>query len=163
MHSILPKSLLVSVQLLAIILLQLPTFAPLLVKAFSFHPRGSVCYHDHRLCGCSPDRIANRTCCCFRNAESSAVTVDRGQEYDDDSCCHHEQHTSTPRHLLTMMPCGAASPLFMAFVQDYLFVHNSGGTSSPVVLNLLFFESPGTLRQGYFAPPVPPPRMLYSV
>ncbi len=162
MHSILPKILLVSIQLLAIILLQLPTILPLLSKAFSFHPRGSVCYHDHRLCGCSPERIANRTCCCFRNAELPPMTVDRGQENDDDSCCHHGQRTST-RHLLTMMPCGAASPLFMASVQDYLFVHNAGEMSSPVALNLLFFDSPGTPRQGYFAPPVPPPRMLFSV
>jgi hypothetical protein len=162
MHSILPKILLVSVQLLAIILLQLPAILPLLGKAFSFQPRGSVCYHDHRLCDCSPDRIANHTCCCARSAEQSLVPIERAQENNADSCCHHGQRSST-RHVLKIVPCGAASPLFMASVQEYLFVHNAGGMSSPVSLAISFFDYPGSLQMGYSNPPDPPPRYMFSV
>lgn len=156
------KISLVSVQFAALILLQLPIFLPLVEKALSSPARGAVCYHDHRLCGCSAERIANRTCCCARSAEAARLATGFAEQYSGDSCCHRRK-SPPARHSLMMAPCGAASPLFVSSVQDYLFVRCPGEISSPVPLNLAFSDCPGTLRTGYVDPPDPPPKMRFSV
>ena len=163
MYSNFSKILLVSVQLLAIMLLQAPIFLPVLAKVFSSHSRGSVCFHDHRLCGCSPDRIANHTCCCFRSAKAARLVAASGEHENHDFSCHHHGKRATTRHFLTMMPCGAASPLFESSVQDYLFVHYAGEMSLPVPSDIPIFEYPGDPLQGHFDPPDPPPKLLFSV
>ncbi|MHC1698651.1 MAG: hypothetical protein AB9919_11440 [Geobacteraceae bacterium] len=162
MQSNLLKILLVTVQLVALIHLQVPTILPLVGKVLSTPARGAVCYQDHRLCGCSAERIANKTCCCARSAEAASMAAGFGEKDGDDTCCHQRQG-STARHALMMAPCGAASPLFVSAVQDFLFVQNPGEISSPVTLDLPFFESPGSLCMGYFDPPDPPPRMQFFV
>jgi hypothetical protein len=162
MNSNFLKIPLVSVQLVALILLQVPIFLPLAEKVLSSPARGAVCYHDHRLCGCSAERIANRTCCCARSAEAARLATVPEEHESDDSCCHHRK-SPTARLALMMAPCGAASPLFVSSVQDYLFVQYPGEISSPVTLDLSFFDCPGTLRMGYSDPPDPPPRKLFFV
>lgn len=157
MQSIFPRILLVSVQLLAILLLQVPIFLPLLGKVMSSPARGATCYHDHRLCGCSAERIASKTCCCARSAEAARLAADPGEADDDSSCCQRRP-AAKARHTLMMAPCGAASPLFVSSVQDYLFVPYSGKITSPVVRDLLVSESPGRLCPGHFDPPDPPPK-----
>lgn len=153
---------LVSVQFVALILLQVPIFLPLAGKILSSPVRGAVCYHDHRLCGCSAERIANRTCCCARSAEAARLAAGSEEQDSGDSCCHRQQRP-TARHSLMMAPCGAASPLFVSSVQEYLFVQYQGEISSPVALDLAFFDCPGTLRTGYIDPPDPPPRKQFFV
>lgn len=153
---------LVSVQLVALILLQVPLFLPLAGKVLFSSARGAVCHGDHRLCGCSAERIANHTCCCARSAEAARLAAGQDEQDSDDSCCHPRQRP-TSRHSLTMAPCGAASPLFVSSVQDYLFAQYPGELSLPVTLDLAFFDCPGTVSTGYFDPPDPPPRMLFFV
>jgi len=160
MNSNFLKIPLVSVQLVALILLQVPIFLPLVGKVLSSPARGTVCYHDHRLCGCSAERIANHTCCCARSAEAARLAAGPDDQDSGDSCCHRRQRP-TSRYSLMMAPCGAASPLFVSSVQDYLFARYPGEISSPVTLDLAFFDSPGTVCSGYFDPPDPPPRMLF--
>ncbi|MGA7826119.1 MAG: hypothetical protein WCA04_00535 [Geobacteraceae bacterium] len=162
MHSILPTILMISVQLLAVVLLQVPLFLPLLGKAMFSSAHGSVCYHDHRLCGCSPDRIASHTCCCAREEERFRMAADLNEEESASPCCRHGQH-SKARHVLMMAPCGMASPLFVSSVQDHLFTRYAGEMSLIVPRNIRSFEYPGSLLKGYFDPPKPPPRILYSV
>lgn len=160
MQSIFPRILLVSVQLLALLLLQVPTFLPLVRSVMSLPAHGAICYHDHLLCGCSAERIANKTCCCARSAEAANMAADPGEQDNHVSCCQRPLG-SRARHTLMMAPCGAASPLFVSSVQDYLFVPYSGELSSPVERDLPFFESPGSLRTGFFDPPDHPPKMLF--
>lgn len=161
MKSTFLKIPLVSVQFVALIFLQVPIFLPLAEKVLSLPTRGAICHQDHRLCGCSAERIANHTCCCARSAEAARL-AGVPEVQDSDSCCHR-QDRPTVRHSLMMAPCGAASPLFVSSVQDYLFFQYPGEISSPVMLDLPFFECPGTLLTGYFDPPDPPPRKLYLV
>lgn len=153
---------LVSVQLVALILLQVPIFLPLVGKALSSPARSAVCYHDHRLCGCSAERIANHTCCCARSAEAARLAAAHEEKDGDDSCCHRRQYPPD-RHSLMMVPCGATSPLFVSSVQDYLFDQYLGEISSPVTLELAHFDCSGTVRTGYFDPPDPPPKKQYFV
>jgi hypothetical protein len=162
MHSTQRKIVLVSFQLLAVILLQLPIFQPLMGKVFSSAARGVVCYHDHRLCGCSPERIARHTCCCARSAEDARTFADQKIDGSEGSCCNHRQRTKA-MHSLLMAPCGAASPLYVSSVQDYLVFQGGGVISSPAIRQISSIEYPGNLRKGYFDPPEPPPKTLFSV
>jgi len=161
-QSILPKILLVSIQLLAITLLQMPMFLPLVEKVVTFHPRGTNCYQDHQLCGCSPERIANNTCCCSKTAVSSRMAADHNEEDSMVSCCTHEQRSKTS-HSLTMAPCGSKSPLFMASVQDCLHRQYVGKIKSPSMGKNPFFEYPENLQTRYSDPPDRPPNILFSV
>jgi len=161
-HSIIPKNISISIQFLAIMLLQVPLFLPLLEQGFSAHLRGAICYHDHQLCGCSPERIASHTCCCSRNAYPSRDTKVLAVEDGADSCCHNGQRPKA-RHSLKMAPCGAVSPLLVSAIEDCLYLQFAGGLASFVSCDIPFFEYPGSLRMRYFDPPDPPPKLILSV
>jgi hypothetical protein len=162
MHSIIPTNIMISIQLLAIILMQVPLLLPLVDKVFSLHPRGAACYRNHQLCGCAPDRIANHTCCCSRNVDRSRMTADLAMEDGADSCCRHGQRPKV-RHSMEMAPCGAASPLFVSSIEDCLYLQYAGDLASSVSRDISFFECPGSPGIRYFDPPDPPPKLILSV
>lgn len=163
MHSTLPKIMLVSIQLLAIMLLQGPMILPLVGKGFSFQHRGAVSSHDHQLCGCSPERIANHTCCCSKPAGLSRMAVDPGEEEGAKASCGDHEHRPKIHYSLKMMPCGATSPLFMSYVQDCMYLQYLGAIETPAYASILSFECPGSLRVRYCDPPDPPPKIILSV
>ena len=89
-------------QLLVLVVLQSYFLAPVYRQMYlSPHP-SKTCHQDHRLCGCAPERIATKTCCCFRSVASCCLT-----ETQDEECQTAPAGESTGRHELTSSPCGS--------------------------------------------------------
>jgi len=65
-------------QITAMIMLLCTPHLPLLAHALAVRVQPGHCFMDHRLCGCSPERIAARTCCCYRNMKSSETSIQPG-------------------------------------------------------------------------------------
>jgi hypothetical protein len=56
------NKILLSLHLLAVIFLLLPALPPVATQVFASRSRASGSFHDHRLYGCSPERIADHPC-----------------------------------------------------------------------------------------------------
>lgn len=72
------KTICIAVQLMALLLVQGYFLTPALLKLAKPAVAGKICSGNHQLCGCPPDRIANKTCCCFRTTHP---------------CCHSSEET----------------------------------------------------------------------
>jgi hypothetical protein len=55
------------IQITALLLLQFYSVAPLFSRNFVSYARVMRCTGDHAKCGCSPERIAAHTCCCYQS------------------------------------------------------------------------------------------------
>ncbi len=77
----------VALQIAAMVMLLCTPHLPLLARALDAHARPGRCAMDHRICGCSPERIASRTCCCFRNMKAAEASVKQ-------RCCQLRSHGS---------------------------------------------------------------------
>ncbi|MFZ3209150.1 MAG: hypothetical protein WA140_10000 [Geobacteraceae bacterium] len=153
-------------QIFAAILLYLHVFVPSTVRLIRGEGRLQGCFGDHRLCGCSPERIADRTCCCYQSRSSKPAKPEK-------PCCHppndavadHSPQTgredagtdSAPSMRAT--PCGSLT--FMGISSnDLKFIH-------PVLARImpdescghLLFLQPTTLQSRFIEPPLPPPKL----
>lgn len=98
------------VQIVAIMLLHCYSIVPYAGSRFST----LQCRCDHAICGCSPGRIAARTCCCYQQKPACSVT-DSGQREEHPA----ERGDDTPSPQLSSAPCGG-SPESVAASLDKL-------------------------------------------
>jgi hypothetical protein len=117
-------------------------------------PGSAVCMGNHELCGCAPERVAAKTCCCFQ---------------EEPSCCDSGQHESDENSGqgrdgglpgLYAAPCGERTG-FLDSSQgkpDLLPPVVSPDKTSPwrVLCYLSFSETP---LERYLEPPDPPPKV----
>ena len=106
----------IALQIVAMLMLLCLPHMPLLSRALGAHMRSGGCAMDHRICGCSPERIASRTCCCFRNMKAHAPSVKPRQcplqshsshdGPDLDEAVVDDIATSHTSHRLASPPCG---------------------------------------------------------
>ena len=144
------------VQLLAIALLQSHFLAP--VYRQMFLSQGSTpkeCHQDHRLCGCSPERVATKSCCCFRVTPSCCLSEQKDEECQ--SAQTGERHT---RQKVTNSPCGSetVSAALSLDKLKFIFPGYSISTSQETSANsfpILTVEVP----ERFLEPPDPPPRL----
>jgi hypothetical protein len=80
----LKQKLLVAVQVLALALMQL-SGAVSVLKSGRGHagPRVIGCAGDHDECGCAPERVASRTCCCFQKGFQEVPSCCEGSDRVD--------------------------------------------------------------------------------
>jgi len=143
------------VQLLAMLSLHLMIFLPLISHTLAARPKAGGCFHDHSLCGCAPERIASRTCCCAQSVSSCCMAAENGDMEENDK---HPRAEKSGRHYVKMPPCGGASPLFTASAQDCAYLpFTSHGLAGPGCDALPFFEDPLSVRVRFDPPPHPPP------
>jgi hypothetical protein len=97
----------VTLQFLALGLLQLAGIASYL-NHIALSPGPSVvCRGDHRQCGCHPERIANGTCCCSRKGPACCV-INKEQALAADH--HHtEGNCSHSERAWRNVPCGGGA------------------------------------------------------
>jgi hypothetical protein len=149
------------VQLVVLLIVQISTVAPGLARALQHRALVGLCRGDHRICGCQPDRVAARSCCCFLNKRPHP---------DRRSCCvdparagklpstAHDFDRSTPA--LSSLPCGG-DPSFTSYGMEpikFIRPRQLQEISVPVLATLRAPEIYRFLsRNG--DPPDPPPKL----
>lgn len=137
-----------SFQLLACAFFLLFSMTPVLMNTFAGNSSRPACTGDHRLCGCSPHRVANRTCCCYQVPECCRI---------DGPAAHEQQAPADPG--FTSLPCGREAVVLLSS-QDLHLLPPAAPLDRPVSLaGLASFEPFHAIPELVLPPPVPPPRL----
>jgi hypothetical protein len=157
----------VALQIAALVMLLCSPHLPLLARALALHAQPGRCAMDHRLCGCAPERIASRTCCCFRNGMPGEPPVKPG------SCDlrakvheHSDLDDGTPpaSHRLSCLPCGQ-DPQMISQVAPEMKYMRTTWASLPVLKSGPHNTPPrwDSYLSPSLEPPVPPPKISIFV
>lgn len=149
------------VQVVALLLLQVYSVLPVFGHFVSPVSHGPVCRGDHRLCGCPLERIANRTCCCFKSSEMAMNMMDHHMnDHKMDSMSKSEMNR-LPRFVCP--PCGNQLSFVSANLEKIKFLRLSAtpeGPDFPLALNQ---PISGELFESISKePPDPPPKAVTS-
>ncbi len=66
------------------------------------HAITGECVSDCSICGCSPERSANHTCCCWQKKRLHEQEADQ----DEPECCRKKHHGKTVAFTISSCPCG---------------------------------------------------------
>jgi hypothetical protein len=97
------RSALVALQLVTLLSMELYFLLPIYRNISVSRGHGVVCYHNHRLCGCSPERIANHTCCCAQFERSAPACC--AQKHFETKCAAQPVPPRATRFICAA-PCG---------------------------------------------------------
>ena len=180
----------VVIQITAMIMLLCTPHLPILTHALAVRVQPGHCFMDHRLCGCSPERIAARTCCCYRNMEPVETPAKHGccdlmakaheppaKAAVQPGCCDLQSHahgqstpgdddngmpSASPR--LCSMPCGQDSPVISPVTSEMKYL---ASTWAPLPTDRSSFHNTCGSGDPYLSlslePPVPPPKTAITV
>jgi hypothetical protein len=151
----------VTLQIAAMVMLLCTPHLPVLARALAVPAQPGRCAMDHRICRCSPEKIALRTCCCFRNMKRAETSVKL-------RCCDlrakpHEQHvldedTPPASHRLSSLPCGQDPQMISHATSEMKYVRSTG---APLPTHGLVPHNIPHRGDSYHSPslepPVPPP------
>jgi hypothetical protein len=143
------------IQVTALLLLQVYALLPGLGHFVAPVSHGAVCRGDHRLCGCPVERIANRTCCCFK---SSAMAM---------GMMEHHQMNSMPGPDMNRLarfvcpPCGSQPDFVSVSLEKIKFLRFEAISEEPHFLWVFnLSESGNTFQTRSNEPPDPPPEFI---
>ena len=132
--------------------------APLALESLKIaHAVTGECSGNCDICGCSPERRANHTCCCFLKKQKHQHDRQGVPE-----CCKNKK-----RHKMTMLscncPCGSNTQvaLWGAEKAEQLPYHFTDGISVSCEDSLFAIRN-SRLADRYGDPPDPPPKLLFS-
>jgi hypothetical protein len=157
----------VILQIAAMAMLLCMPHVPLPAPALAVHSQPRRCAMDHRLCGCAPERIASRTCCCFRNMKSVETPVRSG--YCDLQAKHHEQpdldkDTPPASHRLSCLPCGQGPQMISHATSEMKYLPSARAPLPTYSTALHCSPLRGDCYLGpSLEPPVPPPKISIFV
>lgn len=136
---------------------------PLLARALAVQAQPGQCAMDHRICGCAPERVASRTCCCFRNMKTAETSVEQGH-CGLQAKCHEnpdlDNDTPPASHRLSSLPCGQ-DPRMITHVKPEIKYLRSARLPLPKQRSAPCNMHPlsDTYLNPSLEPPVPPPKM----
>jgi hypothetical protein len=150
------------VQLAVMLLVQFYAVAPGLARSLQHQASVGHCCGDHVKCGCSAEKIASRTCCCYLNKRINAALTEKP------SCCQksaalekhadHDDNLDRSTPAFSSIPCGCDpnySPVTaenIKFIRPYL-LHFA---SVPTFIGQYLPKYHSYLNR-YLDPPDPPP------
>jgi hypothetical protein len=142
----------VMLQVVAILLLQWYPLAPHLSRQHGH----LQCRGDHRLCGCSPERVAAHTCCCNQR---KPACCDKKGPHEEDQLAGRDGKTASP--YFSTAPCGG-SPKFVTASLDKLKFVRADVLSAITAHYSPQFPSPlgETAASRITEPPEPPPKLI---
>lgn len=129
--------------------------APLAMRSATIaHALTGECASDCSICGCSPERSANHTCCCWQKS----LQHDHDEDQDEPDCCK-KNRAGNKSAKISSRPCNGTKTMALEGVDqnDVIPYHFSHGA-------LDFFETPLIVpypicRAGWTSePPDPPPK-----
>jgi hypothetical protein len=149
-------------QLAILLLVQFYAVAPGLARSLHHHASVGQCSGDHVKCGCAPERIASRTCCCFQSKRADSAAKDCCKKPAAAAGSHLDKGGDLDRSIpvFASIPCGgdpAFSPTAaesVKFLKPYL-VH----APSVHVFTGQYFSPYHSLMSRYIDPPEPPPQL----
>ncbi len=151
------RKIALATQIAALLLVQFYGLVPSLSLAFATPHRSGLCRGNHVECGCSPERIASRTCCCYRH-KPSCCDLDN---YHGDAPAV-ARNTPAPPSLGTT-PCGSSANFVLPSVEQLKFVlPDSYLATLPGSFFLLLFPVKETVSGRVAEPPDPPPKLMNS-
>ncbi len=159
----------VALQIAAMVMLLCGPYLPLLARAASDHSQPGRCAMDHRLCGCSPERIASRTCCCFRSMKQSATSsksrcCDLQANANEQGALDGDDHTPSAYPRLSSLPCGLDPQVISHATSELKYLRS---TRTPLMTQRSAPHTPSAPGDNYrnpsLEPPVPPPKIFFFV
>jgi len=137
------------------------TLSPLANLSMRFasvaHAVSGQCTGDCDTCGCSPERRASHTCCCWYN---KLKQHDSHNEQKAD-CCKKAKKSETAK-LTSTCPCGSGKQLAFCSEQEFQIVPYHFTMEIPVPDgDSLSNEIPDRLVGRICEPPVPPPKLSF--
>jgi hypothetical protein len=158
-------------QIVVMLLLQFSAVAPGLARSLNNRTQLAHCSGDHARCGCSPERIASRSCCCF---QSKRLDPEHNEPKPvKHSCCKTEASAEMPDShddddrlipAISSIPCGSDSRFIAASAENIKFISPSLLCLTPVPTVALHFPNDcKTYTSRYLAPPDQPPEISPSV
>jgi hypothetical protein len=151
---------------IAVMLLCMPHL-PLLVGTDGVQVQPKRCAMDHRLCGCAPERIASRTCCCFRNMKFAEKSVEPGHCLLQ-AKAHEEPgpdaDASAASCRLSSLPCGQDPQMISHATSEMKYLCSA---RAPLPMDRSAPYNTPPCGDGYLGPslepPVPPPEISILV
>lgn len=121
------------------------------------HAVSGNCTGDCDTCGCSLERRASQTCCCWYN-KLKRHDHNNAQEAD---CCKKAPKKTTAT-LTSTCPCGSGKPLALCAVQEIQIVPNHFTMEIPTPdEDSLSHNGPDRFTDRNCEPPVPPPKFSH--
>ena len=143
------------IQVTALLLLQVYSVLPVFGYYIAPVRRAAVCHGDHQLCGCPLERIANRTCCCFKSSEMAMSRID-----------HHKTESMPnldmrPSARLSSPSCGSQQDLSSVSLEKIKFLRFEATPERPAFLLVFKLSVSGsTFQTRSNEPPDPPPKFI---
>jgi hypothetical protein len=132
--------------------------APLAMRsAIIAHAVTGECAGDCSICGCSTERSANRTCCCWQKKQQLV----HGDEQDEPDCCkkQHAENKNKTASIKTM-PCSSGkSMVAWGAEQSDVLPYRFSLAFRSVHETALFTCNPASLSDRPGDPPDPPPKL----
>lgn len=158
-------------QIMVMLLLQFSAVASGLARSLNHQNYIARCSGDHARCGCSPERIASRSCCCF---QSKRLDHERNEPKPvKHSCCKTEASAEMPDShddddrmipAISSIPCGSDSRFIAASAETIKFIFPMSPSLAPVSTVALHFPNGcKTYLSRYPAPPDQPPKISPAV
>ena len=143
------------IQVTALLFLQAYSILPVFGDFVAPPRHGAICSGDHQICGCPLEKIANRTCGCFKSGDLAKSLM--------------EQNKSQTRPIsaadITRMarfvspPCGDHPDINIASIEKIIFLRSAATPEGPDFLSALNPAVSGDpLRTRSNEPPDPPPK-----
>ncbi len=156
------KKAIAVIQVTALLLLQVYSVLPVFGHFVAPVRYGTVCRCDHHLCGCPVDRIASRTCCCFRSGAMGRSMMDH-HEMD-----HHKKESipESDRERLARFvcpPCGNELDFVPASLEKIKFLRFAAASERPVLLWFFHPSDSGDTFQTRASEPLDPPPKFTTV
>lgn len=93
-------------------LIVLSTLAPLALRsAVIAHALTGECAGECGLCGCSPERSASRTCCCWQKKLRQEHSVRDDDQEQSDCCAENRDSGKIKTAAISSLPCGSGKTM----------------------------------------------------
>ena len=132
---------------MAVLLLHTELVLPLVLQAPTAKVVTAVCQGDHEKCGCSPARVAAKTCCCVISSLPP--------------CCQKKalEKEQSRRLRVAVPPCGTQELTTLVKVAPYMLA----AFTTPKIYAVAWLYPLSTaaeLADRFMEPPTPPPQIL---
>ena len=116
---------------------------------------GAVCSGDHQTCGCPLEKIANRTCCCFKSADLAKSLMEQNKSQTGSMSGADINRMAR----FVSPPCGDHPDINITSIEKIIFLRFAAAPEGPDFLSALNPAGSGDpLRTRSNEPPDPPPK-----
>jgi len=141
------------------LVIALSPLAPLALHSPAIaHAMTGECAEDCRICGCSPERSATRSCCCWQK-KLKKEEAKKQQEAQKGDCCKKKKSRAA-KVTISECPCGSGKLIaYSGTDKDELLPYHFNGSIINHHENICAQNPPTRLTDRHGDPPDPPPKL----